>query len=242
MEPRVVLVEPSYEANIGYVARAMKNFGLKDLRIVDPRVKLERDSRMFAAHAKDIVDNVIISRSLTEAIADVDIVVGTTARKGRSTRNVLRSTIDPATIIDRIVSSGRRIAIVLGRDTTGLSNDELRLCDLVLTIPTNPEYPTLNVSHAAAVVFYELYKARRKKKRLTRTGADREALDRVVGLFGGLSLFSQLPIHKRKLADRAFHNVISRSYITRREASLLMGVFRRTLRLGGQHSRQQAAR
>jgi len=227
----VVLVEPLYEANVGYVARAMKNFGIKDLLVVNPMVDLGNESRIFASHAKDVIDNAKITTSLEDAIRDMDLVIGTTAQHGKSSRNVLRSTSDPATFAERTILSRRKTAIVFGRDTTGLSNEELRLCDLVLTIPTNPEYPTLNISHAATIVFYELFKVQRTKKNLRRTGSDREALDRLIRLFNGLTTHSDLPVYKQKLAKRAFHNVAYRSFMTQRETSLLMGVFRKNLRL-----------
>jgi len=235
---KVVLVEPLYEANVGYVSRVMKNFGIKDLLVVNPLVDLGTESSIFASHAKDVIDNAKISTSLEDAIRGMDIVIGTTARHGKSSRNVLRSTIDPATFAERTIPSQGKTAIVFGRDTTGLSNEELSLCDLVLTIPTNPEYPTLNISHAATVVFYELFKAQRTNKNVSRTGSDREALDRLIGLFNGLIVHGDLPIHKQKLVKRAFHNVVYRSFITKRETSLLMGVFRKNLRLIGHYSKQ----
>ncbi len=230
MGVKVVLVEPLYETNVGHIARVMKNFGLDDLCIINPRIELGRESRIFAAHAKDVLDNVKISRSLSKAIADADITIGTTARPGKSSRNVLRSTIDPTTVARRAISNKGKVAIVLGRDTTGLSNKELSLCDLTLTIPTNPEYPTMNVSHAAAVIFYELFKVCRKKRNSKERIPDKKVMNRLMGFFNELAARSELPTHRRKLANRAFRNIISRSFITQRETSLLMGVFRKNLR------------
>jgi len=231
LDVRVVLVEPLYEANVGYVARTMKNFGIKDLRVVNPVYKLGEVSRMFAAHATDVIDNAVVQGSLGEALSDIDISVGTTARLGESDRNVLRSTCDLETAAERILSSNSRAAIVLGRDTTGLSNQELRLCDLIVSIPTSREYSTLNVSHAAAVIFYELFKANQKKRRLTRVCSDRQMTNRLMVLFNELAECSATASHRRTLASRAFHNLLSRSLITRRETSLLIGVFRKTLGL-----------
>lgn len=237
MDLKVILVEPLYEANIGYVARVMKNFGVKDLCIVNPQTNVGKESSIFAAHAKDVIGSVNISQSLEEAIEDTDITIGTTARPGKSSRNVLRSTSDPTTIANRVISSGGKVAVVLGRDTTGLSNEELSLCDLVLTIPTDPGYPTMNLSHAATVILYELFKAYRKRKDARKVGPDRKALKRLTGLFRELTTYSRLPAHKSKLASRAFHNVIFRSCITRRETFLLTGVLRKNLRLIEQYSR-----
>ena len=231
LDVRVVLVEPLYEANAGYVARTMKNFGMKDLRVVNPVNKLGEVSRMFAAHATDVIDNAVVQGSLEEALSEIDISVGTTARIGESDRNVLRSTCDLETAAERIVSSNSRAAIVLGRDTTGLSNQELRLCDLIVSIPTSREYSTLNVSHAAAVIFYELFKANQKKRRLSRVYSDKQMTNRLMDLFNELAECSATASHRRTLASRAFHNLLSRSLITRRETSLLIGVFRKNLRL-----------
>jgi len=230
LDLRVILVEPSYGVNIGYLARVMKNFGIRDMCIVNPLIDLGKESMIFAAHAKDVVQKAKVLGSLREAIADADITIATTARPGKSGRNVLRSTSDPAVIADRVISSGAKVAVVLGRDTTGLSNEELDLCDLVVTIPTNPDYPTMNVSHAATVVLYELFKTSQKRKDAKKMGPERQALNRLMRLFTSLAAFSNIPTHKRKLANRAFRNIIFRSCITRRETFLLTGVFRKTLR------------
>jgi TrmH family RNA methyltransferase len=199
---------------------------------------LGKESKIFAAHGKDVIEEAKVLRSLQEAIADVDFVIGSTAQPGKSSRNVLRSTSDMAIIANRVASSREKVAIVLGRDTTGLSNEELNLCDVVLTIPTDPGYPTMNISHATTVILYELFKAQQKAKRTRRIGPDRKALNRLTRLFKELTTSAHLSTHKSKLANRAFHNIISRSCITRRETSLLMGVFRKNLRLIGQHSRR----
>jgi TrmH family RNA methyltransferase len=235
---KVILVEPSYETNIGYVARVMKNFCLYNLCVVNPKVQIGKETSIFSAHAKDVIRNLKVVNSLQEATKDADIVVGTTARFGKSSRNVLRSPSNLAIIAQRIASSCGKAAIVLGRDTTGLSNEELSLCDVVLTIPTNPEYPTMNISHAAAVILHEVYKVHSKKEPLPATSPDRKAINRLIGLFRELSTRSEMPPHKRKLADRAFRNVISRAFITRRETSLLIGVFRKDLRLIDRYHKQ----
>jgi tRNA/rRNA methyltransferase len=101
---------------------------------------------------------------------------------------------------------------------------------LIVTIPAGREYSTLNVSHAAAVIFYELFKADQKRCS-RRVCPDRQMTKRLMDLFNGLAECSAMSSHRRTLASRAFHNLLSRSLITRRETSLLIGVFRRNLRL-----------
>ena len=235
---KIVLMEPLYEANVGYVARVMKNFGLRDLRIVKPQVQLGRKSRIFAAHAKDIIDGAQILESLGDAVKNSNIVIGTTARPGKSTRNVLRSATSPTTVVEKVVSSRGKVAIIFGRDTTGLSNEELDLCDVVLTIPTSREYPTMNLSHAATVIFYELFKAYSMSDGPREAFSDKKSLNKLMGFFDEMTARSKLPAHKRTLAKRAFHNIVFRSFMTRRETSLLMGVFRKNLRLTDKYFRR----
>ncbi|MEM3606546.1 MAG: TrmJ/YjtD family RNA methyltransferase [Candidatus Bathyarchaeia archaeon] len=153
-EFRVVLVEPEYEANIGYIARVMKNFGLNELYLVKPRVNLGSKALIFSAHAQDIVNKAVIVNSIQEAIKGVDIVVGTTAKPAKSERNILRLVVKPEEAAMKINTLNSKVALLFGRESSGLTNEELSLCDLVLFIPDSEEYPTLNVSNKSAIVFY----------------------------------------------------------------------------------------
>lgn len=153
----VAFVEPLYEINVGYVARCMKNFCLTKLIIVKPRCQIGDEAYRFSAHAQDVLANARIASSLAELRDEFDLVVGTTgvATKGF---DQVRRWITPEQLARRIAGLEGRVLLVLGREDIGLTNEELALCDVVSTIPANPQYPIMNVSHAAAVFFYEIYK------------------------------------------------------------------------------------
>lgn len=226
-EIRVVLVEPEHGINVGYVARAMKNFGLKELYIVKPKANL-KEALIFSARGKDIIEKAKVVGSIQEAMEGAEMSVATTAKPARSTRNVLRFVIDPERFARELRSINGKVALIFGRESRGLSNDELNLCDAILSIPASESYPTLNVSHAAAIIFYELNRGGPiggGKYELRR-----EHITRLMEVFREILLRINLPKHRSTLAQRAFRNVVSRGAVAAREATLLLGVFRKILR------------
>ncbi len=158
MRIAVVLVEPIYEENIGYVARVMKNFGVKELVLVNPKCNLGLEAIKRSMHARDVLENASLVDSLEKVISRYDIVFGTTGKHGKRFSQVRRF-ITPEVLAERIKRFEGSIALVFGREDKGLTNKELAMCDGVVTIPANPEYPILNLSHAIAVILYEVYKA-----------------------------------------------------------------------------------
>jgi tRNA/rRNA methyltransferase len=152
MNLRIVLVEPEYEQNIGYCARIMKNFGFSDLWIVNPKVRIREEAIKYSKHAVDVLRNAKLTKSLDHATKGCELIVGTTAIKGTG-RTILRNAIAPHEL-----KLPKNSAILFGREGTGLTPKELELCDIVVRIPANESYPTLNISHALAVILYELCK------------------------------------------------------------------------------------
>ncbi|MFU8817209.1 MAG: RNA methyltransferase [Pseudomonadales bacterium] len=153
---RVVLVEPSHPGNIGGAARAMKTMGLKRLALVNPVRYPDPQAEWRAAGAQDVLDAVEIYGSVAEAIADCHWVVGTSTRSRRIPWPVKSADAVAADILDQ--PAGSQIAVLFGRETSGLTNDELQRCHCHLQIPANPEYPSLNLAMAVQVVCYELFK------------------------------------------------------------------------------------
>lgn len=154
----VGMVEPLYEMNIGYVARAMKNFGLKKLYIISPRCDVGAVALKYSARAQDLLLGTFIIKDLLQVINRYDLIVGTTG-KVSAKRGPLRRFITPEELGDKLATCHLgKVLILLGREDIGLKNEELKLCDVVVSIPANPEYPIMNVSHAAAIIFYEIYK------------------------------------------------------------------------------------
>jgi TrmH family RNA methyltransferase len=230
MDLRIVLVEPKYERNIGSIARLVKNFGFNKLWLVTSRLDLGSDAKIYAAHAKDIINNAVIVKDLDEAFQGVNYIVGTTAIVAKKSSNVLRQTITPEELANRIVAINGKIALLFGRESNGLPNDVLNKCNIIVTIPANPLYRTLNIASASAIILYELWKAQIDHPRGCFEGASKEHINRLIQLFNRLSHQSGLPAYKCRLATRAFQNIVSRAFISKREATLMLGVLRKSMR------------
>lgn len=155
MQIAIVIVEPARPGNVGAAARAMKTMGFQDLRIVNaPGIGEEAEARAFAHGSTDILDAVRDFSSLAAALCDTDLAVATTGRRrgNRSdyfTPEQLRQMIDGE-------QRGARIAVVFGREESGLSNDELAQCHIVSLIPMYAAYPSLNLGQAVMVYTYAL--------------------------------------------------------------------------------------
>ena len=157
---RIVLVNTSHPGNIGAVARAMKNMCLTDLVLVDP-VRYPEEAEVAFSRASGAHDLLSASRkveTLAEAIEDCQLVIGTSARQ----RTVRWPVVDPrecASLAAGRAASGSQVALLFGRERSGLTNEELALCHYLVQIPTNPEYSSLNVAMAVQVIAYELMMA-----------------------------------------------------------------------------------
>lgn len=157
---RVVLVEPQEPMNVGAVARAMRNFGLSRLYVVNPPPRVgppwAKEAYWLAVHAEEILDRAVAVASLKEALADVQLVVATTGRP----RELYPAPVVPAWEVPaHVLSVEGEVALVFGRETFGLTNEELSLAHVIGTIPTAPEQPSLNLAQAVVVFAYELFKA-----------------------------------------------------------------------------------
>src|SRR3954447_21262571 len=148
-----VLFKPKSPGNIGAVARALKNMGFRDLRLVAPAQPLDIRAEAMAVHGRDLLASAAIYPDLISALEDRTLVVGTTARAGPY-RSETRSVREVCAELP--VSEDSRIALVFGPEDFGLTNQELKLCQRLLTIPTAAEYPSLNLAQAVLVVAYEL--------------------------------------------------------------------------------------
>ena len=159
MSIRIVLVEPQHPGNIGAVARAMKNMGLHELHLVRPLQFPHAEALARASGADDLLSAARVHESFDAAIADCGLVVGTSARR----RHLPWELHEPRECSDRIVQASRAggAAVVFGAERTGLTNAELQRCNMLLTIPTNSEYSSLNLAMAVQVVSYELWLAMR---------------------------------------------------------------------------------
>jgi TrmH family RNA methyltransferase len=150
----IVLVETSHPGNIGAVARAMKNMGLSDLRLVNPKYFPHEDATARASGASDILERAVVTKTLAEALADCIYVAGASARS----RTINWPSMGPRDCAERMIreTANGTVAAVFGPEKSGLHNDDLDLCHTLLTIPTDPGFSSLNLAMAVQVITYEL--------------------------------------------------------------------------------------
>lgn len=152
---RFVLVNTSHPGNIGGVARAMKNMGITQLALVDPQNYPDSQATARASGADDVLANAMVFSTLDEALAGCDLVFGASARL----RKLSWPQLNPREMVEQIFSqkTATKMAIVLGREHSGLTNEELERCHYLVHIPSNPDYSSLNIAAAAQVLAYEIY-------------------------------------------------------------------------------------
>lgn len=151
---QIVLIETSHSGNIGSAARAMKTMGLKQLRLVKPKQAIDEQAEALSAGAKDVLEQAQLFESFDAAVADCQLVIGTSARL----RHLQNTLIEPRACGELAIQRAAqgKVAIVFGRERVGLTNEELLKCHYHLNIPTNPEYGSLNLAMAVQLVSYEV--------------------------------------------------------------------------------------
>ena len=221
----VVLVDPIYEGNVGFTARVMKNFGFSSLIIVNgPR--LGNHAIRFAMHGRDVLKGARHLSTLDDL--ELDYLVGTTGRTSAATKKEIRYAVSPKYLRDHITMIQGEIGLLFGREDKGLPNEVIRICDLVVTIPANPHYPILNVSHAVAIILYELTCGdwSLPKKEIATTEEKEVFLQTFSDIVERLDYD---PARKRR-CEIYFRRLIGRAVLTKWEFHTLMGVFRDTLK------------
>lgn len=153
--PAIILVEPQLGENIGTAARAMANFGLGDLRLVNPRDGWPSDSaRRASSRADHVLDRVRVFGSVAEAVADLRYIVATTARH-REIAKTVRGPAAAAEIMRGHLMAGHGAGILFGRERTGLNNDDIAFADEIVTLPVDPRFASLNIAQAVLILAYE---------------------------------------------------------------------------------------
>lgn len=227
----IILVEPLHPGNIGAAARAMKNMGFRRLRLVNPTDPFSPEARRMASGALDVLESAEVFQSLAEALADLHVTAGLTARTGKGRIRKL----DPQGLVRhlRAYPPESRLGIVFGREDRGLSNEELDLCNLLVTIPTSPEHPSLNVAQAVLVVCYEFLKDRidaaaaaqvQTRKTVPASSEELEALYR-----HGREVLLRIGFLHENNPDRilrVLRRIFGRIGLEPREVSILRGILR----------------
>ncbi|MGA1819623.1 MAG: RNA methyltransferase [Thermoplasmatota archaeon] len=223
-----VLVAPLYQGNIGSIARLCRNFGMKEMAMIDAP-EIGDEAIAYSMHGREILLSHRTFASLDEASGEFDFLVGTSGISDSAEKCYLRN---PLTLEELVRWSGSvqgRVGIVFGREDKGLLKEELELCDVLATIPASQDYPILNLSHSAAVIFYELWKGLNRTN--WRNSPTITPLEKKVLLehYERLMEASRVPDHKRPIARTNFRRMIARAAPSQREFNSLMGTFSRAM-------------
>lgn len=242
--PAIILCEPQMGENIGAAARAMANFGLNDLRIVNPRDGWPNEkAEANAAKATHIIAAARVFERLEDAVADLSFVYATTARDRDVTKEV-RGPVHAGKHIRELETVGAKAGLLFGRERWGLNNDEVALADEILTLPVVPEYASLNIAQAVLVVAYEWRKAGfdDPDAALPFGASDRSppaTKEQVLGMFEHLeSALDERnffrPPEKRPTMVRNLRAIFQRQQLTQQEVRTLRGII---TCLDGKHHR-----
>lgn len=220
----IVLVEPQNPGNVGMVCRAMKNMGLSGLRLVNPCRTDHPEALKFAVAARDLLEGAVIFPTLKEALTDCPFSVATTRRHGKYRQEIF----NPEEIAAKVagVEGAGRVALVFGREDSGLTTAEVTLCRWQATIPTASEFGSLNLAQAVLVFSYELFRKEAKtiprQKRIPAPGGELETLydhmEQTLLRIGFLN--PQNPDHIMRTLRRIF----ARAELDPREVSVLRGM------------------
>jgi tRNA/rRNA methyltransferase len=223
--PRVeiVLINPLYEGNVGFSARVMKNFGFEHLVLVDP-CPLGEEAKARASHAQDVLRNAVNS-TLDDVFSRSSLTIATTGEVSKSVCHAMRMPFySPGEVRELIREIDGTVSILFGRENWGLNNEEIRRSDLICTIPSNPGYPILNLSHAVGILCYELAHLPRGSYLL----ASPEEMDHLYRHIDRFLTRIDHPPFKRENTMLLIHRILGRAHLTVREASTLHGLMRRT--------------
>ena len=230
--PAIILVEPQLGENIGMVARAMANFGLVELRLVNPRDGWPSDkARAAAAKADHVIDGTVVFDTLEKAIADLNFVYATTARY-RDGFKPVRSPVTAAETLRTRFRSGEKTGILFGREKSGLSNEDVALADEIVTFPVNPAFASLNIAQAVLLMSYEWMKSGMDDVHAVPFDAPEQPAatkEQVIGMFEHLEEALEVrnyfhPPHKKAKMIENLRAVFSRRAFTGPEIHVVRGV------------------
>ena len=223
-----ILVRPQMGENIGSVARAIKNFNIKYLRIVNPRCNWPSQKALATSvGAKDILKSAKIYNSIEKAIGDLDIIFASTSRIRKVNKEII-SILD----FKKKVEKKRKIGILFGPEASGLSNDEISYANYLVKIPTNKKFSSLNLSHSVIIFCFELFQYFSNKKAIYKSGykssvAKKSEINKFLSfIVDKLDKKGFLqPGHKRKSMIRNINNIFHRLNLSEQEIRILLGIF-----------------
>ena len=223
-----ILVRPQLGENIGSTARALKNFNIPNLRIVNPRCVWPNQKAIdTSVGAKNILKTTKVYNSLEESIGNLDIVFASTARVRKINKKIIS-----ITDFTKKIKENKKIGILFGPEASGLSNNELSYADYLVTIPTNKNFSSLNLSHSAILFCYQLYQYFNKKKTgfistYKSSNASKAEINKFLSfIIKGLDNKGFLqPVHKRQSMIRNINNIFHRINLSEQEIRILLGIF-----------------
>jgi TrmH family RNA methyltransferase len=221
---RIVLIDPSHPGNIGSVARAMKNMALSDLVLVRPRSFPHAESTALAAGADDILAGARIVESVAQAVADCAFIAGTTSRP----RSYYWEFTTPRDVAGRVVALAQdnRAALLFGSERYGLATEDLNLCNVLVRIPANPEYCSLNLAMSVQLMAYELFMAKELPQSHTQLEMALAASGDVEHFYAHLhEVLNEIDFEDRTghLMER-LRRLFNRAQLDRNELNILRGI------------------
>ena len=223
-----ILVRPQMGENIGSVARALKNFNITKLRIVNPRCNWPNQKALATSvGAKDVLKSSKIYDSIEKSIEDLDIVFASTSRIRKVNKKII-SVLD----LKNKVKKKRKIGIIFGPEASGLSNDEISYADYLVKIPTNKKFSSLNLSHSAIIFCFQLFQHFTNKNIVYNSSykssdATKSEVNKFLNfIIYGLDKKGFLqPNHKRQSMIRNINNIFHRINLSEQEIRILLGIF-----------------
>ena len=230
-KPSIILIRPQMGENIGAVARAMSNFGLKELRIVAPRDGWPNPKAVeMAAGAESIIHAAAIYPDFKAAMHDIQLAYATTARP----RDMEKRVVEPKVAMEEIKNHSDneiKIALVFGPERSGIANEEITLCDTIITSPTSEENRSLNIAQSAVIIGYEWFCAQPHTANIQQDLPEIAPQEEWHGLFGQLEAYLDAAdyfrvLHKKPIMWQNLQNMLLRSRLSAQEVRTFRGMFR----------------
>jgi tRNA/rRNA methyltransferase len=244
----VVLVRPKEDGNVGAVARVARNFGVERLTLLAPRARVGAEARRRAMAGLSLLEAARVAKSWDDALRSADLVVGTTDLAFGRSHAYHRRSVSPERLAETVAPVDGRVALVFGPEDNGLDRDELYRCDLLVHIPARREFPTLNLSHAAAVVLYAVHRAVSATDAGSQSTPEPETLELnghekelFLSRLEALVARTGYPAHKRRGLLLLFRRALGRATPTEAEYRMLLGFVKSVERIArskrGAHGR-----
>jgi tRNA/rRNA methyltransferase len=225
----IIVIELRKQENLGAIARAMKNFEFTNLILIDPKCSIGATAEKVSKHGIMVLKKTKIKGF--DYLKKHDYLVGTTAKLGTD-YNLPRSPITAGQLARKVshIDHGKlKIGIVIGRESIGLKNDEINLCDILVTIPASRKYPTINISHAVSIILYELFKESSADKSNSHinfaTAKEKSIIMKYMDKVFYMVDFSTKD--KKETQKKVWKRIFGKAFLTKREAFTVMGFLRK---------------